>query len=303
MIEQRVLSDLIPYARNARTHSDAQVAQIAGSIREFGFNNPVLVDGANGIIAGHGRVLAARKLRLGHVPVIELAHLSEAQKRAYILADNRLAENAGWDRDLLSLELGDLSTLNIDLGDLGFDGAELDALFEHGAADAREEETPEPPVNPVSRPGDLWRLGPHRLLCGDATDANAVKRLLDGITPHLMITPYLMVTDPPYGVGSCACRTPSSRPCWHALPRKAPNARSPMSASTATRRPSKSATCDPWWTASGGAPNRHADRRQHDHHRRHACATGGHRHQAENLRRGPVAARSKLGRPRNVCAA
>ncbi|MFC4669420.1 ParB/Srx family N-terminal domain-containing protein, partial [Seohaeicola nanhaiensis] len=100
---------LIPYANNARTHSEAQVAQIAGSIREFGFNNPVLVDGENGIIAGHGRVLAARKLGLAEVPVIELAHLSEAQKRAYILADNRLAEAAGWDRDLLALELGDLT--------------------------------------------------------------------------------------------------------------------------------------------------------------------------------------------------
>ncbi|WP_417463291.1 site-specific DNA-methyltransferase [Kordiimonas sp.] len=194
VIAQRAVSDLIPYANNARTHSDAQVAQIAGSIREFGFNNPVLVDGANGIIAGHGRVLAARKLGLDNVPVIELAHLSDAQKRAYILADNRLAENAGWDKALLSLELADLSELGIDLGDLGFDGAELDALFEHGAADAREEETPEVPVTPVSRPGDLWQLGPHRLLCGDATDPDAVKRLLNGVTPHLM------VTDPPYGV-------------------------------------------------------------------------------------------------------
>ncbi len=195
VIAHRPVADLVPYARNARTHSDAQVAQIAGSIREFGFNNPVLVDGANGIIAGHGRVLAARKLGLSTVPVIELAHLNEAQKRAYILADNRLAENAGWDKDLLSLELADLSALGIELGDLGFDGAELDALFGHGAADAREEDTPEPPVNPVSRRGDLWQLGPHRLLCGDATDPDAVTRLLTGVTPHLM------VTDPPYGVG------------------------------------------------------------------------------------------------------
>ncbi|SMX37431.1 site-specific DNA-methyltransferase [Maliponia aquimaris] len=193
-IEQRPVADLVPYARNARTHSDVQLAQIAGSIREFGFNNPVLVDGANGIIAGHGRVLAARKLGLERVPVIELAHLSEASKRAYILADNRLAENAGWDRELLSLELGDLSELGIDLGDLGFDGPELDALFEHGAGDPREEATPEPPTHPVSRPGDLWHLGPHRLLCGDATDATSVTRLLNGVCPHLM------VTDPPYGV-------------------------------------------------------------------------------------------------------
>lgn len=184
----------MPYARNARTHSEAQVAQIAGSIREFGFNNPVLVDGANGIIAGHGRVLAARKLGLTQVPVIELSHLTEAQKKAYILADNRLAEQAGWDRDLLALELTDLSDLGIELGELGFDGKELDDLLGNLSGDAREEETPEPPADPVSRLGDLWCLGPHRILCGDATDAAAVERLLDGVKPHLLCS------DPPYGV-------------------------------------------------------------------------------------------------------
>jgi DNA modification methylase len=194
-IEQRSLADLIPYANNARTHSEAQVAQIAGSIREFGFNNPVLVDGANGIIAGHGRVLAARQLGLRAVPVIELGHLSEAQKRAYILADNRLAEQAGWDRELLSLELGELSELGVDLEGLGFAAGELDELLALGAADPREEETPEPPTQPVSRPGDLWCLGPHRLLCGDATSEADVARLLGDVRPHLM------VTDPPYGVG------------------------------------------------------------------------------------------------------
>ena len=193
-IAQRAVEALIPYASNARTHSEAQVALIAGSIREYGFNNPILVDGANGIIAGHGRVLAARKLGLDAVPVIELAHLSEAQKRSYILTDNRLAEQAGWDRDLLSLELGDLSDLGVDLGNLGFEGAELDALLGLNTSDPREEETPEPPQCPVSRPGDLWQLGAHRLLCGDATDGNAVRRLLDGVRPHLMIS------DPPYGV-------------------------------------------------------------------------------------------------------
>ena len=193
-VELRPVGDLIPYARNARTHSEAQVALIAGSIREFGFNNPVLVDGANGIIAGHGRVLAARKLGLDSVPVIELAHLTEAQKRAYILADNRLAEQAGWDRDLLALEVGELGDLGIDLAGLGFEALELDALLAHGLADPREEDTPAPPEIPVSRPGDLWRLGAHRLICGDATDAETVARLLDGVAPHLM------VTDPPYGV-------------------------------------------------------------------------------------------------------
>ncbi|MEV8466622.1 DNA methyltransferase [Fluviibacterium sp. DFM31] len=193
-IRQCPVADLIPYANNARTHSEAQVALIAGSIRAFGFNNPVLVDGDNGIIAGHGRVLAARKLGQATVPVIELGHLSDAQKRAYILADNRLAEQAGWDRELLALELGEVSDLGVDLGALGFEGPELDALLGHGAADPVEEQTPEPPAQPVSRAGDLWCLGAHRLLCGDATDPEAVARLLNGIAPHLM------VTDPPYGV-------------------------------------------------------------------------------------------------------
>ncbi|QQA41508.1 site-specific DNA-methyltransferase [Pelagovum pacificum] len=193
-IEHRPVADLVPYASNARTHSEAQVALIAGSIREFGFNNPVLVDGDSGIIAGHGRVLAARKLGLPSVPVIELAHLTEAQKRAYILADNRLTEQAGWDRELLGLELADLGDLGVDLGSLGFDGAELDALLASGQAQDGEEVTPDPPTNPVSRIGDLWLLGQHRLLCGDATSKADVDRLLDGVTPHLM------VTDPPYGV-------------------------------------------------------------------------------------------------------
>ena len=149
-IAYRPVAELIPYARNARTHSPAQVALIAGSIREYGFTNPVLVDGANGIIAGHGRVMAARKLGLATVPVIELAHLSEAQKRAYILADNRLAEQAGWDREFLALELGDLRDMAVDLASLGFDAGELDALLRSGEADPREDEVPEVPVVPVS---------------------------------------------------------------------------------------------------------------------------------------------------------
>ncbi len=193
-IEHRATGELVPFARNARTHSEAQVALIAGSIREYGFTNPVLVDGANGIIAGHGRVEAARQLGLATVPVIELAHLSEAQKRAYVIADNRLAEQAGWDDELLALELGELADLGVELGDIGFEAADLDRLLGHEAADPREEETPEPPVTPVTRPGDLWLLGPHRLICGDATDTATVGRLLAGVQPHLM------VTDPPYGV-------------------------------------------------------------------------------------------------------
>jgi hypothetical protein len=193
-IDYRPIGSLIPYARNARTHSPAQVALIAGSIREYGWTNPVLVDGASGIIAGHGRVLAAEKLGLAELPVIELKHLSEAQKRAYILADNKLAEQAGWDRELLALEVADLGALGIDLVTLGFDAGEIDDLLCLGLADPREEVVPPVPAVPVSRPGDLWSLGAHRLLCGDATRAEDVTRLLAGVVPHLM------VTDPPYGV-------------------------------------------------------------------------------------------------------
>ncbi|WP_103256403.1 site-specific DNA-methyltransferase [Tabrizicola aquatica] len=193
-IDYRPIEALIPYARNARTHSEAQVALIAGSIREYGFTSPVLVDGENGVIAGHGRVMAARKLGLAKVPVIELAHLTEAQKRAYILADNKLAEQAGWDKALLALELGDLQDMAVDLTSLGFDAAELDALLRSGETDEREDDIPPVPVVPVSQPGDLWLLGTHRLICGDATDAATVARVLNGVRPHLM------VTDPPYGV-------------------------------------------------------------------------------------------------------
>ena len=167
---------------------------IAGSIREFGWTNPILVDRDNGIIAGHGRLMAAQNLGLKTVPVIELAHLTEAQKRAYVLADNKLAEQAGWDKELLALELGDLSELGVDLTTLGFEAGELDDLFRSEQPDPREEETPEPPVDPVSRPGDLCVLGKHRVICGDATDRQTVERLLDGVRPSLM------VTDPPYGV-------------------------------------------------------------------------------------------------------
>jgi DNA modification methylase len=193
-IDYRPIEALIPYARNARTHSEAQVALIAGSIREYGFTNPVLVDGENGIIAGHGRVMAARMLGLAQVPVIELAHLTETQRRAYILADNKLAEQAGWDKALLALELGDLQDMAVDLGSLGFEAGELDALLRSGEPDPREEDVPPAPAVPVSRPGDVWRLGNHRLICGDATDAGTVERVLNGVQPHLM------VTDPPYGV-------------------------------------------------------------------------------------------------------
>jgi DNA modification methylase len=193
-IDYRAVEALVPYARNARTHSEAQVARLAGSIREYGFTNPVLVDGDNGIIAGHGRVMAARQLGLARVPVIELAHLTEAQKRAYILADNRLAEEAGWDKDLLAIEVADLAVLGVDLDGIGFDAREVDALLRRGEANAEEEHIPDVPAVPASRAGDLWQLGSHRLLCGDATNAADVARLLGGVHPHLM------ATDPPFGV-------------------------------------------------------------------------------------------------------
>jgi len=186
---------LIPYARNARTHSDEQIAQIAASIEEFGFTNPVLLDGESGIIAGHGRVLAARKLGMTKVPCIELAHLTDAQKRAYILADNKLAENAGWDDDLLRLELGELSGEGFDLSLIGFDDLELVSFLASttdGLTDP--DEAPEPPAVPITIAGDLWACGRHRVLCGDSTAAEDVERLLGGVEP------LLMVTDPPYGV-------------------------------------------------------------------------------------------------------
>ena len=189
------VADLIPYARNSRTHSDEQVAQIAASIREFGFTNPVLVDGDKGIIAGHGRLLAARKLGLADVPVIELSHLTEAQRRAYVIADNKLALNAGWDLDLLKVELGGLRADGFDLGLIGFSGDELAGLLADltdGLTDP--DEVPEVPVNPVSVLGDVWLLGKHRIVCGDCTDALVVEKALNGVRPHLM------VTDPPYGV-------------------------------------------------------------------------------------------------------
>ena len=194
-VEYRPAAALIPYARNARTHSDQQVAQIAASIREFGWTNPILVDGDNGIIAGHGRLLAAGRLGLTEVPVIELSGLSEAQKRAYVIADNRLALNAGWDTELLALEFGDLKDLGFDLSLTDFGEDEILALTSLGTAGLTDpDDVPEVPKEPVSKPGDLWLLGKHRLLCADSTNAADVDRVLAGVTPHLMIT------DPPYGV-------------------------------------------------------------------------------------------------------
>jgi ParB-like chromosome segregation protein Spo0J len=174
----RSVESLIPYARNARTHSDAQVAQIAGSIREFGFTNPVLVDGESGIVAGHGRVLAARKLGLTEVPCIEIAYLTEAQRRAYIIADNKLALNAGWDEDLLKLELADLKVAGFDLGLTGFGELELAALSaEKTQGQTDPDAVPDPPAHPVTEPGDLWLLGA-KVTCPHCRKAQPLERAI-----------------------------------------------------------------------------------------------------------------------------
>ncbi|MBS3652615.1 site-specific DNA-methyltransferase [Pseudaminobacter sp. 19-2017] len=197
-IEQWPIERLKPYAKNAKTHAPDQVTKIAASMAEFGWTVPVLVSAEGEVIAGHGRILAAGALGLANVPVIVLEHLSEAQRRAYRIADNKLTELGGWDDSLLSDELQALSADRFDLSLTGLDEADLDRLMGElgmstGAA-AGEDEVPEPPADPVTRPGDLWVLGRHRLLCGDATVATDVERLLAGTVPHLM------VTDPPFGV-------------------------------------------------------------------------------------------------------
>jgi DNA modification methylase len=197
-VEYRPLDSLVAYARNARTHSDTQVAEIAGSIREFGFTNPVLVAEDGTLIAGHGRVLAARKLGMDEVPAIVLTGLSETQRRALVLADNRIALNAGWDNDLLALELSDLQSAGFDLGLTGFTSAEIADLLKpvsDGAApeeDGAADEVPEPAADPVVRSGDLWLLGEHRLLCGDSTAPADVARVMAGDTTALCFT------SPPY---------------------------------------------------------------------------------------------------------
>src|SRR6202521_1775245 len=187
-IEHWPLDRLIPLARNPRTHSDAQVAQIAASIAEFGFLNPILVDTKGGILAGNGRLLAARKLDRTHAPVIILDHLTEAQKRAYISADNQLALNAGWDDTLLAAELAALQQEDFDVRLLGFDDQELARLL--AAQDATDglcddDAAPPAPQTPTSKAGDLWLLGPHRLLCGDSTDQQTVSRVLGSLKPAL----------------------------------------------------------------------------------------------------------------------
>jgi len=194
---------LIPYARNARTHDDAQIAQIAGSIKEFGFNNPILIDKDNGIIAGHGRVMAARKLGLTEVPTILLDHLSETQRKAYILADNRIAINSAWDNEMLSLELMDIKD-DVSLAMLGFNVDELDALLNpteltEGLTD--EDAVPDAPIEPTTKLGDIYQLGNHRLMCGDSTSIDAVEKLVNNNKIDLCYT------DPPYGINEKGDRT------------------------------------------------------------------------------------------------
>ncbi|MBL6081581.1 site-specific DNA-methyltransferase [Belnapia sp. T18] len=194
-VERRSIGSLIPYARNARTHSDAQVAQIAASIQEWGWTVPVLVDEEGGIIAGHGRVLAARQLGYAEVPVMVARGWSDAQKRAYVLADNKLALNAGWNEEQLRVELADLRGMGADLSLIGFSEGELTSLLVEGTAGLTDPDAvPEVPAEPVTRPGDVWLLGRHRLVCGDSTTPEAVEAALGSVRPHLM------VTDPPYGV-------------------------------------------------------------------------------------------------------
>lgn len=197
-IEYRQVEALIPYARNAKQHSEAQVAQIAASIREFGWGAPILIDGQNNVIAGHGRLLAARKLGLPEVPVVPLDHLSDTQRRALILADNKIGENASWEDELLGIELADLKDAGFDLGLTGFSQEEWEALIagEEATKDGLTDEDAVPEVSetPISKTGDVWILGEHKLLCGDATKADDFKALLGEELVDMTFT------DPPYNV-------------------------------------------------------------------------------------------------------
>jgi DNA modification methylase len=197
-IAQWPIEKLSPYARNARTHSPEQVAQIAASIAEFGFTNPILAGGDGVIVAGHGRLAAAQKLGLDLVPVVVLDHLNPAQRRALIIADNKIAENAGWDDELLRLELTDLKDADFDLSLTGFDADALAELLvgdkPDGIGQTEDDAVPDVPDAPLSRPGDIWLLGSHRLFCGDSTVAESYEVVLDGEPVDMVFT------DPPYNV-------------------------------------------------------------------------------------------------------
>jgi len=196
-IELKKVDELIPYSKNARLHSEAQVAQIAASIIEFGFTNPILIDGEKGIIAGHGRLMAAKKLGLKEVPVVILDHLSETQKKAYIIADNKLAENAGWDEEILASELADLKNEDFNLDLIGFEDKELEKIFSslyNKDEDQGTEEIPEAEENPISQSGDVWILGNHKLICGDSCKTETYQNLLGNELADMLFT------DPPYNV-------------------------------------------------------------------------------------------------------
>ena len=195
-VERRPISELIPYARNSRTHSDAQVAQIAASIREWGWTMPILVDENGNVIAGHGRIMAAQKLGIADVPCMTATGWSEAKRRAYVIADNKLALNAGWDYEMLRVEFGELRDLDFDLSLTGFDDSEIDALFPTEIAQGLTDEdaVPDVPEQPVTVEGDVWLLGRHRLMCGDSTSIDAVERLMDGGKADMVFT------DPPYNI-------------------------------------------------------------------------------------------------------
>ena len=195
-LERWPLERLVPYAKNSRTHSDAQVAQIAASIREWGWTTPILVDEAGSIIAGHGRLQAARRLQMTEVPVVVASGWSEAQKRAYVIADNKLALNAGWDNELLSLELGELGDLGFDLDLVGFTDEEIKALMPVEVTEGLTDPDAAPAVqeNPITVPGDVWVMGKHRLMCGDSTSIDAVDTLMAGGKADMVFT------DPPYGI-------------------------------------------------------------------------------------------------------
>jgi DNA modification methylase len=200
-IEHWPIDKLIPYARNARTHSSAQIDQIAASIAEFGFTNPILVGSDGVIVAGHGRLEAARKLGMQTVPVIVLDHLTPTQRRALVIADNRIAENAEWDMEMLSLELAELQELDYDLELMGFSDKELAALL----SDVQEvdgltdpDDIPETKADAITKPGDIWLLGEHRLMCGDSTDADSVVLLMNGEKADICFT------SPPYGAANVA---------------------------------------------------------------------------------------------------
>lgn len=197
IIEQLDVNSIFPYDRNSRTHSDQQIKQIEASITEFGFTNPILIDADGVIIAGHGRLVAAKNLGIRMAPCIRLGYLTEEQKRAYVIADNKLAENAGWNIDLLRLEVADLSAAGYSLDLLGFDSKDIDQMLKHvdgtvGLTD--EDDVPEIEDEIISKTGDIWHIGRHKIICGSSTNPLDVSKLLGDVKPNLM------VTDPPYGV-------------------------------------------------------------------------------------------------------